>query len=439
MKRRFLSCFLALVLLCALFAPMTVQADSTVPTYTVLVLDTSGKHEFYSSGNSLIYTADTALSEVKTAACNFSDALLRLNHNHHIAVVAYKGSATTVCNFTQDSKKLAASIQNISNNGDESVCVTSGLDRAHQLLSGVTDKNVVMNVIVFTTGLTNVGSYSSSGLYDSSTPGSDWYNRSTKINLYRYANAAIKSAQVLHEYANVYSVGLFETWDNMPAAGQEIVSFFKMFTADLANPRENYNPVYNKNDLDYAFAEICNDIIDNPFNDVNYQKYYFDAVYWAGEEGITTGTNLNTFNPNEICTREQMVTFLWRKMGQPAPKDTDTAFTDLQPGSFSYNAILWAEEQGITNGTSATTFSPKKTVTREQVVTFLWRVDGMPDPESIISKFTDVKPYVFSYPAILWAQEEGITTGTSATTFEPEAPCTRAQIITFMYRYYVDE
>ncbi len=438
MKKRFLSLFLALVLLCTFFAPLTVHAEETVPTYTVLVLDTSGQHQFY-SGNTRIYTADSALNEVKTAAANFSDAILRQKDNHHVAVVAYKGSATTVTSFTQDRDLVARSIQNISNSGDESVNVASGLDRAHQLLSAVNDPSAVKNVIVFTTGLTNTGASSASGLYDTSTPGSDWYNRSTKIKLYCYANAAIKSAQVLHEYANVYSVGLFENWDNMPSAGQEIVSFFKMFTEDLANPRENYNPVYNKSDLDLAFALICNDIIDNPFHDVNYQWYYFDAVIWAGEQGITTGTNLHTFDPNEICTREQMVTFLWRKMGEPAPQDTDTAFTDLQPGSFSYNAILWAEEQGITNGTSATTFSPKRTVTREQVVTFLWRVDGMPQPKETITTFVDVKPYSFSYPAILWAQEENITKGTSATTFEPVAPCTRGQIITFMYRYYVEE
>ena len=438
MKKRFISLCLALVLLCTFFAPMTVHAKTTFPTYTVLVLDTSGKHQFYSN-NSLIYTADSALSEVKTAAGNFSDALLRVNDNHYVAVVAYKGSATTVSGFTQDRDLVQRAIKNISNSGDESVNVTSGLDRAHQLLSAVKDNNAVKNVIVFTTGLSNTGSSSSSGIYDSSTPGSNWYNRSTKIKLYCYANSAIKSAEVLHKYANVYSVGLFENWDDMPSAGQEIVTFFKMFTQDLANPRENYNPVYNKNDLDYAFAEICNDIIDNPFNDVNYQKYYFDAVFWAGEEGITTGTSLNSFDPNEICTREQMVTFLWRKTGKPAPQDTDTAFTDLQPGSFSYKAILWAEEQGITNGTSPTTFSPERTVTREQVVTFLWRVDGKPQPGTDVCKFRDVTPGTFSYPAILWAQEENITKGTSATTFSPKDPCTRGQIITFMYRYYVEE
>lgn len=438
MKKRFLSLFLALVLLCTFFAPMTVHAEATPPTYTVLVLDISGKHQFYSS-NSLIYTADSALSEVKTAASNFSDALLGLNNNHYVAVVAYKGSASTVSDFTQDSDSVLRSIRNLSGSGEESVSVTAGLNKAHQLLSAVKDPTAVKNVIVFTTGLNNTGASSSSGLYNSSTPGSSWYNRATDIKLYCYANSAIKSAQVLHEYANVYSVGLFETWDNMPDKGKEIVTFFKMFTEDLANPRENYNPVYNKNDLDLAFAEICNDIIDNPFHDVNYQWYYFDAVIWAEEEGITTGTNIHTFNPNEICTREQMVTFLWRKMGKPAPQDTDTAFTDLQPGSFSYDAILWAEEQGITNGTSKTTFSPKQTVTREQVVTFLWRVDGMPQSETEVSRFLDVTPGTFSYPAILWAQEENITKGTSATTFSPKAPCTRGQIITFMYRYYVGE
>ena len=434
-----MSFVLMLVLLCTFFAPLTVQAaEVSVPTYTVLVLDTSGQHQFY-SGNSRIYTADSALSEVKSAAANFSDAILRQNEDHYVAVVAYKGSATTVSSFTQDRDQIKRSIQNISNSGDESVNVASGLDRAHQLLSAVTDPLAVKNVIVFTTGLTNTGSSSTTGLYDTSTPGSDWYNRSTKIKLYCYANAAIKSAQVLHEYANVYSVGLFENWDDMPSEGQEIVSFFKMFTEDLANPLENYNPVYNKTDLDLAFALICNDIIDNPFEDVNYQWYYFDAVLWAEEEGITTGTNLHSFDPNEICTREQMVTFLWRKMGKPAPQDTDTAFTDLLPGSFSYEAILWAEEQGITNGTSPTTFSPKQTVTREQVVTFLWRVDGEPEPTAQDCQFRDVLPGTFSYRAILWAQEENVTNGTSPTTFSPKNPCTRGQIITLMYRYYVDE
>ena len=438
MKKRILSLFLVMTLLCTFFAPIAVHAEEAPPTYTVLVLDASGTHSFY-SGNTLIYTADSAIDEVKTAASNFSEALLGLNNNHYVAVVSYKGSATTVSDFTQDSDELISSINNISNNGDESVNVASGLDMAHSLLSAVTDENAVKNVIVFTTGLTNTGSYTSSGPYDTSTPGSAWYNRSTRVYLYRYANSAIKSAQVLHQYANVYSVGLFETWDDMPSKGEEIVSFFKMFTEDLANPLENYNPVYNKNDLDAAFAGICNNIIDNPFNDVTYQGYYFNAVIWADEEGITSGTDLNTFDPNEICTREQMVTFLWRKMGKPAPLDTESAFTDLTPGRFSYEAILWAEEEGITTGTTSTTFSPNLTVTREQVVTFLWRIAGMPQPEGITCQFNDVSPTAYSYNAILWAQNEGITTGTTSVTFSPQDPCTRAQIITFMYRYYVGE
>ena len=169
------------------------------------------------------------------------------------------------------------------------------------------------------------------------------------------------------------------------------------------------------------------------FVDVPASAYYADAVKWAVEKGITTGTSATTFSPEASCTRAQMVTFLWRAAGSPAPKATTTAFTDLDKSAYYYDAVLWAVEKGITTGTSATTFSPNATVTRGQTVTFLYRFAGQP-AVSGSSSFTDVNSSDYYAAAVQWAKEQGITSGTSDTTFSPTNDCTRGQIVTFLYR-----
>ena len=169
------------------------------------------------------------------------------------------------------------------------------------------------------------------------------------------------------------------------------------------------------------------------FVDVPASAYYADAVKWAVEQGITTGTSATTFSPEASCTRAQMVTFLWRAAGSPAPKATTTALTDLDKSAYYYDAVLWAVEQGITTGTSATTFSPNATVTRGQTVTFLYRFAGQP-AVSGSSSFADVNSSDYYAAAVQWAKEQGITSGTSATTFSPKSNCTRGQIVTFLYR-----
>lgn len=174
---------------------------------------------------------------------------------------------------------------------------------------------------------------------------------------------------------------------------------------------------------------------DGKFNDVKKTDYFFDAVEWAVEKGITTGTSATTFSPNANCNRAQAVTFLWRAKGSPAPKATTTAFTDVAPGSYYYNAVLWAVENGVTNGTSATTFSPDATCTRGQIVTFLHRSLNQP-AVGTNNPFTDVAPDAFYANAVLWAVANDVTKGTSATTFSPNATCTRGQIVTFLYRAY---
>ena len=170
------------------------------------------------------------------------------------------------------------------------------------------------------------------------------------------------------------------------------------------------------------------------FVDVATGSYYEDAVDWAVENGITKGTDDTHFSPDGICTRAQAVTFLWRAAGQPDPVSSENPFSDVREGAYYYNAVLWAVEKGITNGTSGTTFSPDDTCTRAQIVTFLWRYEGEPAPTSIDNPFTDVKTSAYFGNAVLWAVENGITNGTSNTTFSPDDTCTRAQVVTFLYR-----
>lgn len=181
--------------------------------------------------------------------------------------------------------------------------------------------------------------------------------------------------------------------------------------------------------VEATFAELGGSAI---FTDVPAGEYYYDAVYWAVENGVTNGTSATTFSPNAACTRAQMVTFLWRAAGSPEPESGENPFTDVSGSAYYYEAVLWAVENGITNGTSATTFSPDATVTRGQTVTFLWRYDGTPAAGGV--SFADVPADAYYSAAVAWAVENGITNGTGANTFSPDAACTRAQIVTFLYR-----
>lgn len=167
------------------------------------------------------------------------------------------------------------------------------------------------------------------------------------------------------------------------------------------------------------------------FVDVPADAYYADAVAWAVKEGITSGTSATTFTPNASCTRAQMVTFLWRANGSPKATGVNP-FTDVSADAYYYDAVLWAAEKGITSGTTATTFSPDAVLTRGQTVTFLYRAAGTPAVSG--GSFADVDANAYYADAVAWAVSEGITSGTSATTFSPDAACTRGQIVTFLYR-----
>lgn len=171
----------------------------------------------------------------------------------------------------------------------------------------------------------------------------------------------------------------------------------------------------------------------NPFVDVAEGTYYYDPVLWAVANGITSGVDATHFDPNGTCTRAHAVTFLWRAAGQPEPKTTQMPFKDVKAGSYYEKAVLWAVENKITNGTSTTTFSPDKNCTRAQIVTFLWRSEGEPYASDSNNPFTDIASDYYM-DAVFWAVKEGITNGTTPTTFSPNDRCTRAQIVTFIYR-----
>ena len=173
---------------------------------------------------------------------------------------------------------------------------------------------------------------------------------------------------------------------------------------------------------------------ENPFLDVNETQFFYESVLWAAQEGITSGVRADAFDPFADCNRAQVVTFLWRAAGSPAPAGGENPFTDVAEGTWYTDAVLWAVENGITNGLSATAFGPTASCNRAQVVTFLWRAAGSPPSAGGENPFGDVQEGSWFEVPVLWALENGITTGTDAAHFNPTGNCQRAQVVTFLYR-----
>ena len=209
----------------------------------------------------------------------------------------------------------------------------------------------------------------------------------------------------------------------------------KIPVRDIGSNRYTFKMPSGQVKVDATFVRIEGTAPQIIFQDVIAGTYYYDAVLWAIEQGITSGVTATTFNPNGSCTRAQIVTFLWRANGSPAPQTAMNPFTDISPDAYYYDAVLWAAEQGITSGTTATSFNPNKACTRAQAVTFLWRSEGSPATDN--SSFNDVPDGTYYADAVDWAVANNVTQGITTNTFVPSNTCTRAQIVTFLYRTLV--
>ena len=180
-------------------------------------------------------------------------------------------------------------------------------------------------------------------------------------------------------------------------------------------------------------------LLQHAFEDVAESDYFYKAVAWAYKKGITGGKTATTFAPDDTCTRAQMMTFLWVASGKPEPASTDNPFTDVAESDYYYKAVLWAVEKGITAGVAADRFGSNDPVTRGQAVTFLYGVAGRPEFEAAPDAvFEDVADGAYYAAPVAWAAAEGITSGTSKTTFSPDDPCKRAQIVTYLYLYFAE-
>ncbi|MBQ4549494.1 MAG: S-layer homology domain-containing protein [Oscillospiraceae bacterium] len=180
----------------------------------------------------------------------------------------------------------------------------------------------------------------------------------------------------------------------------------------------------------------CEATLENPFVDVPNDSYYVDAVLWAVKEGVTAGTSNTTFSPLKVVTRAEAVTFLWSAAGKPEPVTGINPFVDVAETDFYYKAVLWAYEKGITSGVDAEHFAPAMECSRAHAVTFLYRAVGQPAIENRVNHFEDVAYEAYYLNAVLWAVENGVTAGVSATEFGPGVLCNRAQIVTFLYKTY---
>ncbi len=186
---------------------------------------------------------------------------------------------------------------------------------------------------------------------------------------------------------------------------------------------------------DEAEVEIEGEEEPSAFSDVPAGAYYSQPVDWAVQKGITSGTSPTTFSPGKTCSRAEIVTFLWRSANSPVPQSGSNPFRDVSSDKYYYNAVLWAVENHITSGTSATTFGPNDPCTRGQIVTFLWNFAGKLEPQSANNPFSDVADGRYYSKAVLWAVERGITSGTDAAHFAPQKTCSRAEAVTFLHRY----
>lgn len=288
--KRIISLWLAVILVITgvdlPFGILEIQAAANVKRYTVLVLDTSDTAEF-TYNNETIYTADTALSDVKSAAGKFIRDISATGGDNYVAVISYKDYATTVSGFSKEYSSLINKINNLSASSTTRD-ISSGLELANSMLNHADSENVIKNVVLFSTGMTNEGDYNYDGYYDGNVVGNAWHRNDTNVHLYAYANHTLEEADLLKDQGiNLYSIGLFKTMANMPQEGKNIAEFFKMTASDIATSEDYFYPVYSVDDLEFTFGEVADDILSSvkeitfTYSGDSTAKCYYSDNYFA--------------------------------------------------------------------------------------------------------------------------------------------------------------
>ena len=302
---------LVMVLTCM---PLTVYADNKeeITRYSVLVLDTSGAAKFLGWFGQEIYNADSAIDYVKASANSFLKSLLEANGNNYVAVVKYDEDAETVVNFTSNIDDVSQKVQALSKSEEDKRNMSAGLDVAYELLSGV-DDNATKNVILVTTGMTNVGEYNYDGHFNSETIGSQWRNSETDIRIYAYTNAAYAKAEQLKEISTLYVLGLFQTMENIPDEGKEIAQFFKMAASDIATSQDTFFEIDDPNNIGFYFGEVSDDITDNGLisknvNDhINFIENNGNFIYNYKKSDIFKKVNDMAFLDDGVIARDAVI------------------------------------------------------------------------------------------------------------------------------------
>lgn len=349
--------FLLILCLMLQIIPMTVSAtEAEVERYSILVLDTSASTNFSYNGN-VFYTADTAIEYVKASAQKFISDIQSATGKNYVAIVEYKDDyANIVSDFTTNYDKLHNAIEKLSSSsGIRSIA--EGFDKVNYLLVKIESETDKKNVVLFTTGMTNEGDYDYNGYYTEETIGSSWYRTDTGVNLYAYSNVAYAAAQTIKEKATLYTVGLFQTMEDMPEQGKDIVQFFKLFTQDMATSENHFYDVKNPDDLKFVFGDIAEEITkpkEVPFNfagqieqskDTESVCYYTDAYFYKSskiynpslatmslcfELSAWTSHDVTVDNWNPIIVTKNVEKLLTGKINNNVVTDEHLGFSDFQ-------------------------------------------------------------------------------------------------------------
>lgn len=348
-----------LILLCVPSKAYSTNNISNVQRYTVLVLDTSSSSSFIGSSGNEIYNADTAIDYVKKASLSFLSNIGNAPGNNYVAVVSYRDSATVISDFSTDYELLTNKINQISASSN-SRSIADGLYAANDLLSSV-DDGAIKNVVLFTTGMTNTGNYTYSGRYNDSVIGSNWRNLDTQVRLYAYANEAHSQADIIKSNdITLYTIGLFQTMEDMPLEGRDIVDFFKLTTSDLATSSEYYNPVDNPDKLEFTFGEVAKNIVETikkitftyqSGDDYEATCYYTDN-YFSDSSYIynpSLATMSISFAMSAFGSSDGGLEDYSDKSKNARSLLSDIGFEDIQTGAITYDGRSWFELKPTTD------------------------------------------------------------------------------------------